>query len=551
MKEGYILEIKGKKYFIDKAEVEGEIVVLVRTDDNQLFELSDIHQEGKTARATLTAFNTDGEEIETDTYPVSSGKKITEIQGRCAQRGVEVPRQVMIKAGRFAKQVLKEAEEDELADRKKARIQAPPPHVPTDEEKARGKEISNDKKSLYHLQKLDIGKYPGQVELLTIFLACVSRLLKDPVSLIVKGHPALGKSQVLKAILRELFPRQIWTRITIMTAKGIERVPDMLWHDKIIFFDEIHATREAEYQKRQAMSEKEVTRAGNFYDDKLKDWIYGEETTRQKACFLTTTIKDEIDPEDESRIHSIYFDTTKRFDKFVRGYMKRRRVRKSPTLELNAMKSIQLDLAEQPRDIYIPYMPFIENETGDRRDLARLGTYIGASALWHYPHRPRVILDDVEHIVAGVQDYYIAMCIYHTQGKISMEAKKILAAIPFIGKIVSNKDVTDLYHWTKEWANKFFEMVGASWVVKTEEENPPGSPVYRRNEIDGMTTPHEIARKLKAWLDNPGDDDPDDHAALVEQLGSPCVCYRKLIDGFYNPFTGQELDLDVEPVREG
>jgi hypothetical protein len=136
-----------------------------------------------------------------------------------------------------------------------------------------------------------------------IFLALVSRLFKEPVSLAVKGPSSAGKSHTTKQVLR-FFPPESYYALSAMSEKALVYTDESLRHRFLVVQEaEGIAGRTASYFIRSLLSEGCITHQTNVSTP--EGWkpktLYKEGPTG----LLTTTTLVSLHPENETRLLSV------------------------------------------------------------------------------------------------------------------------------------------------------------------------------------------------------------------------------------------------------
>jgi len=252
---------------------------------------------------------------------------------------------------------------------------------------------------------------------LLLYLALVSRLLQKPISIIIKSGSSAGKSFLIKIILN-LFPKNTYIELTGLSPKSLIYLKEEFKHKFLIIF-EVHGFQDDDYTEhliRTLLSENKITYAvveKNNYEGHETKIIEKEGPTG----LITTTTFANINDENETRLFSITLDEKSSQTKEIKL-----NIAKSYGLtSLNENNNILNDLLNlqkviDPHPVLIPFASKLAELTPDepirmRRDFQRILAVIEASALLHQYQRETKEYNGVKHIVAGLEDYFIAKLI--------------------------------------------------------------------------------------------------------------------------------------------
>lgn len=142
---------------------------------------------------------------------------------------------------------------------------------------------------------------------LLCYLACVSRKLDDPLSLLIQSRSAAGKSTLQHAILA-LTPGEDQLQYTRLTSQALFYQEEMRLAHKVLAIEETHGLGEAAYSLRALQSAKKLTVATTAKDPltgKIKTEHY---SVRGPVAVLLTTTSASLDEETSSRFLTITID---------------------------------------------------------------------------------------------------------------------------------------------------------------------------------------------------------------------------------------------------
>ncbi len=241
-----------------------------------------------------------------------------------------------------------------------------------------------------------------------LYLAFTSRKLKKPISVVVKGESASGKScQALT--ISKFFPPKDMLDLSGMSAKALLHYKDPLEH-KVLLIMEHAGAEAAEYAIRTLQSEGRLdylvttqVAPGQFVSERKH--------VEGPVSFIVTTNRSELDGQNENRCFTIYADESEEQTKSIHeaqrvGYLGTQAVNSS---ELDVWRCAQQLL--EPKPVLIPYADLIEFPTKPlrvRRDHPRFLSLIETSAFLHQHQRHTITLGQTEYIEATVDDYRTA-----------------------------------------------------------------------------------------------------------------------------------------------
>jgi DNA primase len=234
-----------------------------------------------------------------------------------------------------------------------------------------------------------------EVNVLTAYLACVSRLLDRPLAVLVQSSSAAGKSALMDAVLA-LMPGGAQVRYSAMTGQSLFYMGEVGLKHRILAIAEEEGASSASYALKLLQSEGEVTIASTG-----KDASTGQLVTHQYRVegpvmlFLTTTAID-IDEElmnrclvlsvNESRAQTQAIHALQRGRETLAGLLAREDAAAIKMLHRNAQGLLGGVHVVNP---FADALTFLDDKTRTRRDHMKYLTLIRAIALLHQ-HQRRV-----------------------------------------------------------------------------------------------------------------------------------------------------------------
>lgn len=404
----------------------------------------------------------------------------------------------------------------------------------TEEEKEAALEFLKDP-NLINTVKEDITKIGvvGEDEnKVFIYLACTSRKLPLPISLEIKASTGVGKSYIVTKIL-ELMPEEDVTFFTRITPRYLDYVEKEGLKHKILAVMERGGTEDADYSIRMIVDDtKAGITLGYLQKDETGKTAPIEKSVEGPLCFIQTTTQLISNPENASRVFSVYLDE---------GEAQRRRVHQviresvlphlTPTDEEIAAILKKHQTAQRLLKSYrvtIPYIQMVEFPTTQcrsSRDLKRFLSVIQSSTLLHQAQRQKAEVSGKEYLVATVDDYRIAYnlarkILVESLQEISPPSMQVLEASTAIqkekeasgeGKNHTRKDIEKKLNWEPYKVQRAIEPLENGSYYEIDRKTKPFSYelVYdlekREADLKGILTPEELEKKILKNLDQIAD----------------------------------------------
>lgn len=246
------------------------------------------------------------------------------------------------------------------------------------------------------------------------YLSITSRILKNPISLLIKADSSSGKSYLVKNVLR-FFPDNAYKEVTGMSKQALIYSDESYSH-KTIVICEYQGMNEALYNIRALQSEGKL-----IFETVMEDPKTGRLKTERiekegPTNFIVTTTRLKIHYENETRNWSIFMDESEDQTKKVKDKIAER----YSTLHLNpsflkGFQNAQRLLKYYP--VRIPYAEFLSERTPNkplriRRDFQKLLTAIEVITLLHQHQRELKEDSEVQYLEATLEDYYMAVGLF-------------------------------------------------------------------------------------------------------------------------------------------
>ena len=184
---------------------------------------------------------------------------------------------------------------------------------------------------------------------LVILIVVVSRLLKRPLNLMLKGKSSSGKNHVVRKVL-SLVPRSAVIEITSSSARAWNYSRDAFRH-RLVLLQERNEASGAVHPMRLLISEGKLVRLVTTREN--GQWVTKRYVAQGPIASISTTTKDRLEPDDESRSLSCWTDESEaQTARIVHAYGFERRL---STFDRRAWREIHNLLQQRShREILLP-----------------------------------------------------------------------------------------------------------------------------------------------------------------------------------------------------
>ena len=279
--------------------------------------------------------------------------------------------------------------------RQRVARQREPEPVLTEAERTEALELLQDPRLVEHIlaDYAACGLVGEETNKLVCYLACVSRLLPQPLSVLIQSSSAAGKSSLLEATLQFL-PAAAQRRWSALTGQSLYYLGRDELRNKVLAVAEEEGVTQASYALKLLQSEGRLALAvASKTRDTGRSHTECYEVEGPVALLLTTT-RDEPDPELANRclVLSVNEDPTHTAAIHTRQRAAYSRAAEEEVLQTIRRRQQQAQQLLEPLGVVIPWadqLTFRTDQTRYRRDHAKYLTLIAASALLHQYQRPR------------------------------------------------------------------------------------------------------------------------------------------------------------------
>lgn len=285
----------------------------------------------------------------------------------------------------------------------------------TEEDKKLGLSFLQSKDIIGQIQNdMDILGYVGEGRNKAImYLIATSRLLDDPMSVIVMSQSASGKSMLMETV-EEMLPEEDVVSISSLSDKALNYYKDLM--HKFMTLGEAVYKEEVEYQLREIQSKRELTRLVTAKDPRSGEITSKLVKTEVLVALALTTTSDKINPENASRNFMLQTDesveqTARIHRQQRRKYSLERVHEKKEAIPLILKKHHAAQRLLKNYLIINPYsdhLRFPENLMRTRRDHDRFLDLIAVVCFLRQYQKEVKEFQDKKYIECDIKDYEIS-----------------------------------------------------------------------------------------------------------------------------------------------
>ena len=256
------------------------------------------------------------------------------------------------------------------------------------------------------------------VNLLTGYLAAVSRKLDKPLAIIIQSTSAAGKTSLMEAVL-EMMPEEERIKYSAMTGQSLYYLGETNLKHRILAIVEEEGAEKASYALKLLQSEGELTIASTGKDEQGRMKTEEYHVEGPVMIFLTTTAID-IDEEllnrclvltvDESREQTQAIHRLQREGETFEGLKRKLEREKILTVHRNAQRLLQPLHVVNP---FAPRLTFLSDRTRTRRDHVKYLTLIRTITLLHQYQRVQKEASGTRYIEVTLADIEAANQLAH------------------------------------------------------------------------------------------------------------------------------------------
>jgi len=462
----------------------------------------------------------------------------------------------LIKLDDLIKKQLEKEEHDKLTAPKQL-------YIMTEAEKNETiKYLENTPNLLYRV--IDVTNRMGvvgeEVVRLMVYLCYTSRIMKDPLSITVKGESSSGKSFACQNV-QKLIPEEGYHFITRATQNAFFHLQEDGMQHRIIYINELPGSEGADYSIRTAQSEGDLILMMPVKDPATGDMETVTKRVKGPVGFLITTTKASMFDENETRNFSIFSDDSPQLTSAI-GNITIRKAQGEEFIieakELNLWKNIQR-LLNPDFKVIIPYAKEVFSAFPDkpvriRRDRERFRVLIEIITILHQFHRKQEKTKTEKiHLMSTLADYYVAKVVAeailtYTIYEIGPSAEELWKAIKAMSENwkpdnptdeesefeFKHRDLAEYMDWKVEKVKKWMYVLVHAGMVDYAEKGFGGK---------GKASVFKISKRGLEWSsDNLG------FLPAIETLIDKYPCDKSQ---FYNPISGHAVNPKHAEAPEG
>jgi hypothetical protein len=258
--------------------------------------------------------------------------------------------------------------------------------------------------------------------IILIYVAATSRVLKNPINILIKGASSGGKSFTTLHVL-ELIGRDFVNQLTSSSALSLVYDTRPLANTVMLLFEanQMQVSKQADNDSvfamliRTLISEGRIVHQTSVEDPNSPTGRRVERIVREGPIALITTTTSELYSENETRMLAWNIrESREQTAAVMAGLADRAAGVVAASADLAGWHDLQRWLALGPNDAVIPFSPQISRAIEPamvrfRRDVGSLFSFIKASALLHQAQRK---MDAQGRVIATVADYALAFPIF-------------------------------------------------------------------------------------------------------------------------------------------
>jgi hypothetical protein len=555
-------------YEVDDSEKE---LIYIRSEKNlsvyryskMELHISDIIDRKGSLRATITIF-WGGSTVNVSTINLNSSRSrgtfAKEISASIGDISAQDLKKMLIDLLGSIKEKLKVDKEDEPKTSE---------YVMSEREREEAIRFLQSDKLMYKIKRaIDRQGVVGENEnKLILYLVYTSRLMKKPISCIIKGPSSSGKTYIMNKAL-SLIPAEGFMSIQDATAKSLYYLGEEDLSHKVIVIAEIHGTEGAQYAMREAqdgMGEGNLEILTVEKDPETNQMMTTKRMVKGPCGFVTSTTEVSINDENETRNFSIYVkvdvkkikDTQETEIDYYEG-------KENPIkpAEMMIYHNAQRCLRKSLR-VRIPYVRYVLNSfplhmARVMRDRKRFLVLIETIAILHQYQRD-IHKDENENewIEATISDYNIARMLLgeiltETVYELPPKSKEIFEkTIEMREEYVEERFGSDEFSSDKdtirsEFFTTYKKIAENIPILKSKEVRRWSAPLFDSGHFDYFKDPD----KNKGGRGKETKLVPVDKDFFDSFLPSPEDVAKSLgvsSDKIYDPITGDDYLVSLEP----
>ncbi|EEE35215.1 conserved hypothetical protein [Rhodobacteraceae bacterium KLH11] len=254
-----------------------------------------------------------------------------------------------------------------------------------------------------------LGVVGEDTNVLTGYLAAVSRKLDRPLAVIIQSSSAAGKSSLMEAVLG-LMPEEERVQYSALTGQSLFYMGETNLKHKILAIAEEEGASNASYALKLLQSEGEITIASTGKDDATGQLVTKEYRVEGPVMLFLTTTAIDIDEELLNRCMVLIVNESRDQTRAIHVMQRQRQTLEGLLAEVDRGAVTGLHRAAQrllrPLKVVNPYaadLSFADGQTRTRRDHMKYLGLISAIALLHQYSREVKRVEHQGHVIEYVE----------------------------------------------------------------------------------------------------------------------------------------------------
>jgi len=349
-----------------------------------------------------------------------------------------------------------------------------------------------------------------------LYMVFTSRKLRKPLSVIVKGDSAGGKSYLVNQVLK-LFPDEDIKNFTEVSAKSLFYMSEDELSHKILVIFERQGSESSDYSIRSLQSEDKLKLAVTIRDPQTSEFKTMEKIVKGPISYAETTTKLSVHTENETRMFDLYIDETDSQTKKIYEIQNLEYLPYEKLSEEDIEKIIKkhhlIQRILEVEKIVIPYVRLIEFPTNKlrlRRDRMRFLALIETFAFLYQFQRQKETIKGEPYIIADIQDYKMAYelaagIMADTLSILHPKSRELLNKIKEINTTeFSISDISEITGWGSLKIRRHIKQLIEEEFIEQKIGGQGKRAVFKlftdrktsREKLEGLPTPDELEKKL-------------------------------------------------------
>jgi 5S rRNA maturation endonuclease (ribonuclease M5) len=436
-------------------------------------------------------------------------------------------------------------------------------YVMSEIEKEYAINLLSDDKLLYRIKvALDRNELVGEnINKLLLYLIYTSRLMKKPISCIIKGLSSSGKTYMMGKVLT-LIPPESYITLQQATARSFYYMGENDLKHKMIIIGEMAGAEASEYSLREAqdgIGEGDLIIATVEKDPDSNQMQTTIRRVSGPCGFVSSTTDVEINPENETRNFSIYVRIDEKKVKETTSPLINKYTRKSKILSQdesllfhNAQRCLQTKV-----NVEIPYIQYVLDKfplspIRVMRDRVRFCTLLETITIMHQFQRKMDVDDNGDKwVTSSISDYNIALILMdeillETIYELPKKSREIYATAQTMrDEMVEN--ITDSFvspERTKEMFYTTYKKIAERIKMKSADVRRWSKPLFESGYFDYYESGEDRGKGGRGKETKLVPIDKDFYQTFLpspDELANFCGV---LDETLYNPLTGEERKIE-------